>query len=175
LLWCSFFGGQILSFFCWVLFLSFNWILFELFKMLCTLATLYTWWANFIWVFFECQFISVYALIINPAEKEWERFLQWSFHIGNKTKLNQGVSKDGEDHKLGDYLGIPLHQHKCRFSNLQTLFLSTIRIRVSLILERLVFANLQTLLSGYYNIICFWNKKRGYKYSRRKIFWNRIS
>jgi hypothetical protein len=34
--------------------------------------------------------------------------------------LNQDVSKDGQDHKLGDTPGISLHKHKSRFANLQT-------------------------------------------------------
>jgi hypothetical protein len=39
----------------------------------------------------------------------------------NKAKLNQGVSKYGQDHKLGDTQGTPLYQHKyisiCKSSN----------------------------------------------------------
>jgi hypothetical protein len=39
------------------------------------------------------RFISCYVLIINPVEKSGRSFCS--------DNLNQGVSKDGEDHKAG--------------------------------------------------------------------------
>jgi hypothetical protein len=89
------------------------------------------------------RFISLHALKINPADKSAKKFCSDFFCIRNEAKLSQGVSKDGKYHKLGDAPCIPLHQHKSRFANLQTLFYKHY-IRVSGSLERLVFC------------FCFW-------------------
>jgi hypothetical protein len=41
------------------------------------------------------------------------------FFTKNKAKLNHGVSKDDQNHKLGDAPCIPLHQQTSQFANLQ--------------------------------------------------------
>jgi hypothetical protein len=55
-----------------------------------------------------------------------EDFCSEGFSQGYEAKLNQGELKDGQDHKLGDSPGIPLHQQKSRFANLQTFVFSAL-------------------------------------------------
>jgi hypothetical protein len=94
-------------------------------------------------VLWMARFIYFIALTINSAKKSGRRFRSEVFSTGNEAKLDQGVSKDGKYHNLGDSPCIPVHQHKSWFANLQTLFLSTIQVLLSL--EHLVFC------------FCFWS------------------
>jgi hypothetical protein len=51
-----------------------------------------------------------------------EVFVVKFFHI-ESSQTNQYVSKDDQNHNLGDAQGTHLYQHKSRFVNFQTLFL----------------------------------------------------
>jgi hypothetical protein len=62
------------------------------------------------------DFIYFYALMIDPAESGRSLCNKVFFKV-NEAKLNQDVSKDGQDHKLGDAQGtLPYHQ-KSQFAN----------------------------------------------------------
>jgi hypothetical protein len=75
---------------------------FELFKFLCTLAILWSWGARFIWVFSGSQDLYIFMYLqLTPQKRVGEVFIV-NFFTRNEAKLNQGVSKDGQDHKLGD-------------------------------------------------------------------------
>jgi hypothetical protein len=58
---------------------------------------------------------------MNPAEKSGRSFCSEVFFTRNEAKPNQGSSKNGSKHKLGDAKDIPLHQQKSWFANFQTL------------------------------------------------------
>ena len=86
--------------------------------------------------------------LMSNHRKRMRKFLWWSFFTGNEGTPNWGISKNGQNHKLGDAPASPLHQQPLGLQTFKLCFLSTIEICINL--ERL-YLNFCCLLYLYFS------------------------
>ena len=77
------------------------------------------------------------SLLMHPTEKRWEKRCFEVFSQGLE-EMHQELSKDGEDHKLGDVKTTPLDQHTLGLHTSNLCFSINALYRINL--ERLLFA-----------------------------------
>ena len=110
---CCCFSGQIMSHIVWCMLWDFKLNLFDPIEFMSSHTTLYTFWTchmNFCSRIICSKEPICLSLLMHPTEKKWEKRCFEVFSQGLE-EMHQELSKDGEDHKLGDVKTTPLDQH----------------------------------------------------------------
>ena len=117
---CCCFSGQILSHIVLCVVWTFELNLFDPIEFMSRHTTLYILW-SFIWILIHGLYAAkklVYlSLLISPHRKEMGEIVFWSFFSQGLEEMHHELSKDGENHKLGD-VNIPAEPKHSRFAHL---------------------------------------------------------